>query len=274
MSAEESLRAGEIDSALAQLQDDVRREPASAKHRVFLFQLLAVMGQWKRAFTQLNVAGDLDATTRAMVQTYREAINCEVLRAEVFAGRGKPLLLGAPKPWMAQLIEALRLEAGGEHAQAASLRGQAFEAAPTTSGTVDGRAFAWIADADQRFGPMLEVIVGAKYQWIPFSRLRAVQIEKPVDLRDAAWTPAYLTLSNGGQIVGFIPTRYPGSESSNEGAIRLGRRTDWMERAGGAFQGLGQRLLATDAGEVGLMDARQINLDAAADAADHVAENG
>ena len=31
-----------------------------------------------------------------MVQTYREALRCEVHRAEVFAGRKSPLILGEP----------------------------------------------------------------------------------------------------------------------------------------------------------------------------------
>jgi type VI secretion system protein ImpE len=29
----------------------MRKEPSNAKHRVFLFQLLSVMGQWGRALT-------------------------------------------------------------------------------------------------------------------------------------------------------------------------------------------------------------------------------
>jgi hypothetical protein len=34
MSAAESLRAGDLDGALRQLQDDVRREPGKADHRI------------------------------------------------------------------------------------------------------------------------------------------------------------------------------------------------------------------------------------------------
>lgn len=61
-------------------QAEVRKAPADAKRRVFLFQLLAVMGDWDRALNQLNVAGELDSGTLAMVSTYREALRCEVLR--------------------------------------------------------------------------------------------------------------------------------------------------------------------------------------------------
>ncbi|MFO1349473.1 MAG: hypothetical protein U1F68_01835 [Gammaproteobacteria bacterium] len=36
------------------MQEQVRKNPANAKYRVFLFQLLAVLGQWERALNQLN----------------------------------------------------------------------------------------------------------------------------------------------------------------------------------------------------------------------------
>ncbi len=86
MNAMEALRDGDLGGALDQLRDQVRKAPADARHRVFLFQLFAVLGQWDRALTQLNTAAELDASTLAMAQMYREALQCEVLRAEVFAG--------------------------------------------------------------------------------------------------------------------------------------------------------------------------------------------
>ena len=51
--ARELLRAGEPAQALAALQDLVRGDPSNAEKRVFLFQLLSVLGQWERAARQL-----------------------------------------------------------------------------------------------------------------------------------------------------------------------------------------------------------------------------
>jgi type VI secretion system protein ImpE len=265
MTAEESVRAGRLDEALAELQAQVRKQPADAKLRVFLFQLLSVMGQWDRALTQLKVAGDMDASSATMMATYKEVIRCEMLRAEVFAGRQRPLLFGKPAEWMALLVEALRLSGEQKFEDAAKLREQALEAAPTTSGAVDEKPFEWISDADQRIGPMLEAIVNGRYYWIPFGRLSEVRIEKPADLRDIAWTPAYLTFANGGETVGLIPTRYPGSEKSSSAALVMARGTEWSETPGGTFVGLGQRLLATNEAEHALMDIRQIRLDSTND---------
>ena len=91
-----TLQEGSLAESLNRLQDQVRKDPSNFKHRVFLFQLLAVLGDWDRSLTQLNVAGDLDASALAMVQAYREAIRCEVLRADVFAGKKSPVVFGEP----------------------------------------------------------------------------------------------------------------------------------------------------------------------------------
>jgi type VI secretion system protein ImpE len=267
MRADEVLREGSLDNALALLQDEVRGNPADAKRRTFLFQLFALLGQWDRALNQLKVAGDLDAGTLAMVQTYREALQCEVFRAEVFAGTRTPLVFGEPTPWIALMLEALRLHTNGALVEAGKLRLEALDQAPATTGDIDGDAFAWIIDGDSRLGPVLELIVNGRYYWVPFERIREIRIDPPEDLRDLVWMPAQVTWANGGQTVALIPSRYPGSEHSSDGDIVRARRTEWQEPASDSFIGSGQRMFFTDQGEYALFDIRVLILDTAADGA-------
>ena len=84
------------------------------------------------------------------------------------------------------------------------------------------------------------------------------------DLRDAVWMPAHLQFSNGGEVVGLVPTRYPDTELATGDLLALARRTEWRERPDGSFVGLGQRVLATDTTEWALMDLRTVTIDAAA----------
>lgn len=264
MQAFDLLREGRPQEALQSLQAEIRKAPADPKLRVFLFQLLAVLGQWDRALTQLNVAGEMDAETLPMVQTYREALRCEVLRTQVFTGQRSPLIFGDPEPWMALLLESLRLTAAGHYAEAQTTREQAFETAPTTTGVLDDQPFAWLADADPRLGPMLEAIVNGRYYWIPLQHIQTICLEPPADLRDYVWMPAQFTWSNGGETVGLIPARYPGSQDSIDPLVQLGRKTDWLECEAETWLGMGQRVLATDQGEYSLLDIRRIELQAAA----------
>jgi type VI secretion system protein ImpE len=264
--------------------DDLRRmiqkQPQRSDLRVFLFQIYCVQGEWIKAATQLDVLLELDPSSRPMVETYREALKCEALRREVFDGKRSPLVLGAPQDWLAMMIEALRVDAEGRPDAAAELRARALATAPATSGKLDDAPFAWLADADARLGPVIEAIVNGKYYWVPVSRLLRIEIEKPADLRDFVWAPATLTLENGAASVALIPTRYPGTERESEPALRLARATDWREQPGGAWHGVGQRMLTTDQSEVALLDVRVVELDTvpvqdtAAPAADAGHENG
>ncbi|MFO1078557.1 MAG: type VI secretion system accessory protein TagJ [Planctomycetota bacterium] len=269
--AERHVREGNLDAALKELQDLVRKEPAAAKHRVFLFQLLAVLGQWDRARTQLAVVRDLDARAIPMVQTYREALRCEVLRREVFAGKRSPLLFGEPAQWIAGVVQALMLSAQDRVEEAQAMRQQALAEAPEEPGTLEialppggdqatrKDAFAWLADADSRLGPLLEAVINGKYYWVPWSAIATVTIEPPTDLRDLVWLPAQFRWRNGGDAVGLLPARYPGS-ADGEPALRLGRRTEWVDAGHGEFRGLGQKCLASDVGDYGLFDVRRIEL--------------
>ena len=260
--AEEALHAGDVDRALKSLQDGVRAQPADAKLRVFLFQLLCVLGQWDRAATQLEVCGQLDPGTLTMVGTYRVALQCERLREAVFAGRTTPMVFGRPQPWVAWLIEALQADARGDAASAQRLRAAAYESAPASSGRIDGVVFDWIADADSRLGPVLEAVINGNYSWVPYTALGRLTMEPPSDLRDLVWVGAQVEFSNGGEVVGLIPSRYPGTAAHGDAGLRLARRTEWLALASDHFSGLGQRVLATSAGDVDWLGVRVIELDA------------
>ena len=72
MTAETLLHAGDPEAALQLLQEQVRKQPADAKLRIFLFQLLAITGQLKRAQAQLEIAGEMDSAAELMVRAYRD----------------------------------------------------------------------------------------------------------------------------------------------------------------------------------------------------------
>src|SRR5664279_819263 len=128
--AEAALRAGDPATALKHLTSAVRAMPADARLRIFMAQLLCVLGQWERAHTQLNVVADMDSETVAMRETVGHAIRCELMRAKVFAGNRTPMVFGQPDEWLALLIESLLQKGQGNVAMADELAARAFDAAP------------------------------------------------------------------------------------------------------------------------------------------------
>ena len=262
MSLTESLvRNGNLAWSLEALQSDVRRRPMDGKLRVFFAQSLMLAGQWDRALGELDAVGSLDSSVLLEAHTCRGLIHGEQLRAAVFAGQCAPGVVGGMHPWLAQLATCLSLERQGYTAQAAELRCDAFGAAPQVAGLLNGSAFESIADADSRLGPVLEVIVGGAYYWAPFACIKCVVIEGPRDARDFAWLPAQFLWRNGDRSTGFIPARYPGSEGSDDDAIRLARKTHWQHLADDTRAGLGQRLLETNTtGTIGILDVIDLSL--------------
>jgi len=234
----------------------------------------------------------LDPRTRTeSLWEARRSVVREADAAPAVAGRSVSRILsrlrcgragGIQPDAVALAVAAARDDGGrGEAAEGARLREMAFEQAPTTSGSLrtgsqqkddPGTRFSWIADADTRLGPVLEAIINGRYYWIPFARLSMVAIDAPADLRDSVWMPAHLGFENGGESVALIPTRYPGSESSEDGQVVLSRKTLWQELSAETFAGLGQRVLTTDAEDFPLMDVRSIEIEAAATDANAASE--
>lgn len=267
MAASDFIKRGDLAGAIKAAEDEVRNNPAAGKSRVLLFQLSAVDGHWDRAITQLDVAGRMEAKNLLMAQVCRQLILCEKLRGEVFDGKRSPLLLGEPETWVAQMVQAMGLTSRGEHAAAAKMRADALEAAPAVGGTIKTRgeaggttSFEWLADADSRIGPMLELMVDAKYYWAPMSRLKEIKFEAPADLRDLLWMPATFVWATGATQEGFVPARYAGTEKAGDAALKLCRKTEWNDLDGGTtFAGIGQKMLASDAGDTPLLEIESIS---------------
>jgi len=257
MTAEDFLKQGDINAALQQLQEQVKKQPANVELRIFLFQLLSVLGQWDRALTQLDVSADMDHGTLAMVTMYRQVIVCERFREQVFLGNKEPTIFGKPEEWVALLIQALQLTVQGEYAKSQTLRAQAFDAASISSGIIDEQTFQWFADCDPRLGPIMEAIIEGRYLWIPFENIKTIVIDEPVDLRDVVWLPAHFTWNNGGESYGLIPSRYPLSYQHGP-SLALSRKTEWLDCGADLFLGLGQKVWCTDSGEYSVMDVRSI----------------
>jgi type VI secretion system protein ImpE len=248
-----------LDDQLKALKDQIRQAPAAAQLRVHYFQLLCVLGEWNKALEQLQLCAQLDPGCAPMARAYREAIRCEALRAEVFAGRRKPFLVGEPPRWLACMVDALALAGQGQADAAQALRAQALDEAPAVAVEIDGQPFEWMADSDTRLGPVLELFAQGNYYWLPLASVRNAGFEKVQDLRDLVWLPCEVTLSQGGTLPGFMPSRYPLQPGDGD-ALRLARRTQWSELGEGHVAGHGQRSWVTDADDFPMLQVRKLAL--------------
>jgi len=258
MNAEQLFKAGDIQGARAALAAELKRSPQDARARQFFWQLLAIVGDLDKSDAQLKALGGVQASAMMLGSVYMQAINAERLRRRTFAGEIAPKSLVGIEPWVQGLLDALAATINGVPG-AGARHEAALAEAPASAGSLEGEAFEWIADADSRFGPMLEVIIGADYGFIPFVAMNRIRAAEVADLRDTVWRPAEISLKSGQSSMVFIPARYPGTVESNDSALLLGRRTDWSD-VDGIEIGLGQRLLATDISDIGVLEPFDIRL--------------
>ena len=259
--ADALLRQGDVDAARAALVDAIRSQPGDQRARMFLFQLLAINGEWDKAGSQLQALVQLSSEAQMLGVTYNQVLAAERQRAAVFAGTAEAEVLAGAGGWADGIAQALGLFARGQEAEATALRDAAFDAAPDMPGSCDGTRFEWLADGDSRFGPTFEVILGGRYGLIPFDAVKSIEATGPEDLRDTIWYPVEIEFRTGHSGAAFLPARYPGTEAAESGLVRLGRMTDWQDRDWGQ-QGLGQRVwVFSDGPDRGLLELRRIEFD-------------
>lgn len=258
MNAEVLLRAGDLPGARKDLAQALRRSPDDVQLRQFFWQLLAVFGEWDKAEQQLRTLAMAEPKAMMMGGVYNQVLGAMKTRAAVIAGTTRGTSLVGSEPWVEALLDALQVSGQGG-GNAAELSEAALADAPATAGTMDGEAFAWIADADLRFGPMLEAVIGEHYGFVPFAACKRLKVSEPVDLRDTVWLPVEIETRSGQTSMAFVPVLYPGTERTGDNELMLARRTDWVEQDG-VEVGLGQRLLSTDGPENGILALRDIRL--------------
>lgn len=247
-SADELLSSGDLPGARAALVEIVRSKPSDAPARMFLFQLLAMAGEWDKAQTQVQALAQISPEAAMLAVAYGQAIEAEKQRRAVFAGHARVALLAEADGWAARLPEAIELIAQGRNDEGIALRDEVFDQAPETPGSFNDIEFDWIGDADGRFGPTFEAVIAGRYGLVPFSAVERIKSEGPIDLRDCVWYPVQIAYKIGQSVAALLPARYPGSEHSADTAVQMARATHWEPTAWGEA-GLGQHLLTLSSGE-------------------------
>lgn len=258
--ADELLSNGDIEGARSLLFEQVRSDPGDFQTRMFLFQISALTGEWKRAKSQLELLTKLDPAAQMLSVAYSQCIEAEILRAKVFSGVEDICFL-ADVAWAAGHIENVRNLQSGQAVNQENFS-TVFNNVPDSPGATDqDTKFEWLADADPRFGPSIEAIIGGRYGLMPFEALESLTIHEPKDLKDTIWIQAEFALRQGAKVAGFLPVRYPGSEKSAEHAIVSAKATEWTESSDIEIA-LGHRVIMfSDGSEAALTNLRKLTFE-------------
>lgn len=221
MNPQELFRAGKLNDAIQALGAEVREFPTDSKRRTFLFELLCFAGDLDRAAKHLNVLSQAGGDAETGVLLYRSALAAERKRQLLF-----------------------------EQANRSDSRAERI----CPPGTINGRSFKTLEDADPRIGSRLEVFVAGEYIWLPFEHISSIKVEAPQFLRDLLWATGRIMTGAAakGQEFGevLLPVLYPFSFRYPSDDVRLGRATEWEKAEEAGETPFGQRLFVIDGEDV------------------------
>lgn len=223
----ELFKDGKVREAVEALTAYMRERPADTEQRTFLFELLCFCGEYARAERQLAVlgAGNPDKETGAIV--YYAASHAEKTRQDLFEHRKFPSGPAASLP-----------------------------------GTLNGKPFNEISDANPEIGARLEVFAAGSCVWIPFEHLASVEMDQPRRLRDTIWAPALVQTgpSFQGKDLGevLLPAIYPFSWKHEDENVWLGRLTEWGVDEEGREVIAGQKMLIVNGEEFPFLEVRSL----------------
>lgn len=225
--AKELLAAGKVRDAEKQLTAYLRDHPAATAERTFLFELLCFSGAYSRAEKQLGVLADKGVESETGAIVYYAALHAERTRQELFEKQNFPR-----------------------------------ETVVSPPGTLNGKRFTEVRDADPDIGARLEVFAAGAYIWIPFQHIASVEMPPPARLRDTLWAPALVIAAESfkGTDLGevLLPAIYPFSSKDPDESVWLGRVTSWSADDEGREYPSGQKLLLVDGEEVPFLEVRSL----------------
>ena len=237
MNARELFQDGKVTEAIRSLGEYLRDHPTDTASRTFLFELLCFAGEYDRAEKQLGVLARAGKDSEMGAILYYSALHAEKTRREMF-----------------EKSEFPPLPEGG--------------AGGGVSGTLNGKPFQSIADADPDLGPRLEIFAAGAYMWLPFRHIASIRMEPPKFLRDTLWKPAFVTTGPDfqGTEIGevLVPVVYPLSWKHPDESVWLGRATAWGEDDQGVQYPSGQKTLLVDEEEFPFLELRTLEIDPAA----------
>ena len=132
MQAKELFDAGKVREAERELTSYLRDHPMDVAQRTFLFELLCFAGEFARAEKQLSVLAQGNSDRELGAVLYYAALHAEKTRHELFEKQAFPK----------------------------------DRAARSCPGTLNGKAFQSLRDADPDIGARLEVFAAGAYLWI------------------------------------------------------------------------------------------------------------
>ena len=258
MNPKDLIRAGRLSEAREQLSGEVKSSPSDVSKRTLLFQVLSFYGEWDKAERHLDLISSRDPKAETGVQIYKNLINAEKERKEVFERKRIPGFLTGTPAYLELYFAAWDKLKEKKTEEARKLYKQIDAQRPGMSGTINGKSFSSFKDTDTFLSSFLETVVHDRYVWLPFESLRELSISLPKTLFDLLWIQARVVTWEGLTMNCYLPVLYPDSFAHEDDRVKLGRMTDWISMGGSFSKAMGEHVYQVDGEEIAILEIRDV----------------
>lgn len=261
------FRAGKLTEAVAAANAAVRKSASDIAARVLLAELLLFSGNLERADVILDAARDIEPEAAIGIAEFRQLLRAETARRQLRRDGRVPEFLSEPTESLAAVLEALVALRAGDQADAGRKLAAAESLRPHIAGSAAGQAFDDFRDADDLCAGYFEVLTTTgRYYWIPTEAVEQVQFHPPKRPRDLFWRRASVSVRAGPDGDVYIPAIYYTDDAALDGALRLGRATDWRGEPDGPVIGVGQRIFLAGEESLPILSATMLDFSGASEA--------
>ncbi|MGH1470076.1 MAG: type VI secretion system accessory protein TagJ [Cellvibrionaceae bacterium] len=256
--AKEYYLEGNLTKAVEKISEEVKNAPSSVSKRAFLIELLCFVGDWERADKQLNTLLSLDEKSALTVGTWRQLIRAAQARDDVFQRGAMPDVIELPTERIQAALKLLILDKEGNSNECESQLNTMMTFNDKNEFSINNKTVSDWRDLDDVNSNILELLgTNGKYFWVDFEQVESIEFDTPRRPLDLLWRKASIALKSGTTGEVFVPAIYPSQK--NDDALKLGRKTDWIEE-NNIVKGLGLRTWLVGDEAISLMDVESIQL--------------
>lgn len=257
MNAQQHYAIGNLRSAIAEINEEIKCDATNIAKRSFLMELLCIAGDLDRASKQLDTLTQQSPHHSINMTIIRQLIRAELTRRECFNEGRLPEFVGELTRDLHYRIQAITEIRRGNFTTANEILKTAEQQFPNLTGYCNLKSFSAFRDLDDICAYIFEAFTSnGKYYWIPIDKVKTITFSLPTRPLDLLWRTAEIEIIDGPEGTIHIPATYYSWKNDLNDALKLGQETVW--RGNGPIFGLGQRTFLVGDNDMPMMNIKSL----------------
>lgn len=238
------IQAAKLTQAIEYLEQQLRDDPLNADFKSTLTELLCINGEYERADKLLNLIVQKHPDFLIGASNLRQLIRAAQSRQDSLTGQSVPKLFSEIDVHSEAFMK-LRVELNQGLQEDVTQEAIALEQVrPMVAININDQPNQEVRDLDDTLGGFVEIFgTDGHYYIAQLSEIDYIHFKPVTSLIEQVWRRVDIAIKDGPCGEAHVPVVYASSETDPQ---KLGRETDWQERAKDVMTGLGMKMWFVD----------------------------